>query len=168
MIVSIVEQIYFQQTSCITVDLLQYYFVVVDFVVILQGIATFFEDILFFRARDCIVTLLFLERTCFYFFTRLNKKTNVVWDISIVAQIYSYFLQRFCITEVLLFISRLTYIVVRLHIVAFEVYLPFKYSMDIQTSILSGTCIAIVRGLVKQQLFGVVGRIYLVNDLRLF
>ena len=40
----------------------------------------FLEDILFFRARDYIGTLLFLERTCFYFFTRLNKKTNVVWD----------------------------------------------------------------------------------------
>ena len=71
-----------------------------DFVVFPQGIATFFEDILSFRAQDCIVTLLFLERTCFYIFKRLNKKTNVVWDLSIVAQIYSFFsrgfvLQRF-------------------------------------------------------------------------
>ena len=48
-----------------------------DFVVFLQGIATFFEDILFFAARYCIGTLVFLERTCFYFFTRLNKNKTL-------------------------------------------------------------------------------------------
>ena len=78
---SIVEQIYFQQTSCITVDLLQYYSIVVDFVVFLQGIATFFEAILFFAAQDCIGNLLSFRTTLLYFFTRLNKKINVVWDL---------------------------------------------------------------------------------------
>ena len=52
-----------------------------DFVVTLQGIATFFEDILFFAAQDCIGNLLSFRTTLLYFFTRLNKKTNVVWDL---------------------------------------------------------------------------------------
>jgi len=108
----------------------------VDFVVFLQGIATFFEDILFFAAQDCIGNLISFRTTLLYFFTRLNKKTNVVWDLR-SSHRYILFL-----VEVL-YHGGFTIVRVR-DKVAYCCFFGslFAFQVDEQTSTLSGTCIA--------------------------